>query len=115
MSDSRMAVHGRAGRALHGGVSVVAVCAISLWLCGLGPAPRAQEKHAADAEAPGNAGAVDIQMRNVNFRLARDIVLEVRTLRGELRRTKPEIPVTFDDNGSFTVQIDTAQVAITAA
>jgi hypothetical protein len=60
-------------------------------------------------------GAVDIQMKNVNFRLARDISLEVRTLRGQLERTKPEVPVTFDDSASFNVRIDSAQVAISPA
>jgi hypothetical protein len=54
-------------------------------------------------------------MRNVNFRLADDIVLEVRTLRGQLQRTKPEVPVTFDDGASYIVEIDSAQVAITPA
>ena len=54
-------------------------------------------------------------MRNVNFRLAKDIVIEIRTLRGQLHRTKPEVPVTFDDSASFLVDIDTAAVAITPA
>src|ERR1051326_7186572 len=64
------------------------------------------------AKAPSHAGDVEIQMRNVDFRLARDIVLEVRNLRGQLRRTKPEVPVTFDDSDSFSVNIDSARVAI---
>jgi hypothetical protein len=51
-------------------------------------------------------------MRNVDFRLARDIVLEVRSLRGQLQRTRPEVPVTFDDSSSFTVDVDAAEVAI---
>jgi len=59
--------------------------------------------------------AVEIEMRCVNFRLQSDIVLEVRTLRGRLRRTKPDHPVTFDDNDSFIVEIDTAEVAMTTA
>jgi hypothetical protein len=59
--------------------------------------------------------AVEIQMRNVDFRLAPDIDLEVRTLRGRLRKTKPDHPVTFDDSDSFVVEIDTGEVAITAA
>ncbi|HEY1342213.1 MAG TPA: hypothetical protein VGF59_32115 [Bryobacteraceae bacterium] len=62
-----------------------------------------------------HAGAVAIQMSNVNFRLSRDIVLEVRSLRGELDRTKPDVPVTFDDSGSFLVDINTAEVAMSAA
>ena len=57
---------------------------------------------------------VEIQMRNVNFRLAPDIVLEVHALRGRLKRTNPEIPVTFDDTASFSVEVDTAEVAISA-
>jgi hypothetical protein len=61
------------------------------------------------------ATPVEIQMRNVNFRLARDIVLEVHSLRGRLIRAKPEIPVTFDDSASFSVEIDSAEVAISAA
>jgi len=73
----------------------------------------AQEKQAPEEHASGHAGAVGIQMKNVYFRLADDIVLEVRTLRGQLQRTKPEVPVTFDDGASFTVEIDSAQVAIT--
>ena len=67
------------------------------------------------AKAPSHAGSVEIQMRDVNFRLARDIVLEVRNLRGQLRRTKAEEPVTFDDSDSFSVAIDSAQVAVTQA
>jgi hypothetical protein len=58
---------------------------------------------------------VDIQMRNVNFRLSSDIVLEIRSLRGQLRRTRPDVPVTFDDGASFRVDIDTAEVAVTPA
>jgi hypothetical protein len=60
-------------------------------------------------------GAVEIQMRNVDFRLASDIDLEVRTLRGRLKRTKPDRPVTFDDSDSFVLEIDAGEVAITAA
>lgn len=71
---------------------------------------------AAWQKPPGEqAGAVAIQMKNVNFRLANDIVLEVRSLRGDLLPTKANVPVTFDDVSSFKVAIDTAEVAITPA
>ena len=63
----------------------------------------------------GQHGAVEIQMRNVDFMLADDIVLEVRTLRGQLLPTKPCVPVTFDDSGSFAVGIDSAEIAVNAA
>jgi hypothetical protein len=97
------------GRSLRGGAILLAV-----WVAGIAQEKQA-EKQAPQAQDAGHAGAVQIQMRNVNFRLARDIVLEVRTLRGELQRTKPEVPVTFDDPASFTVKIDAAQVAISPA
>lgn len=66
-------------------------------------------------KGPIAAEPVQIQMKNVNFRLARDIVLEVRTLRGDLERTKADVPVTFDDPSSFNVNIDSAEVAISPA
>ncbi len=66
-------------------------------------------------KATAPAGAVAIQMKNVNFRLADDIALEVRSLRGNLLRTNPDVPVTFDDVSSFKVAIDTAEVAVTPA
>jgi len=93
----------------HTSFSVFAVCAIALWFFSFswadGPGP----------DDSGHAGAVGIQMRNVNLRLTDDIVLEVRKLRGQLQRTNAEVPVTFDDSASFTVEIDSAQVAITLA
>jgi hypothetical protein len=58
---------------------------------------------------------VEFQMRNVNFRLSRDIALEVRSLRGQMERTRPEVPVTFDDPDSFVVAVSKAEVAITPA
>lgn len=101
--------------ALRGGVRVFAVCALAHWFCHAQPGSSAREKHAPEAQVPGHVGAIEIQMRNVNYRIARNIVLEVRTLRGRLQRTKPEIPVTFDDTASFAAEIDSAQVAISAA
>lgn len=65
--------------------------------------PEAEER----AAAP-----VQIQIRNVNLLLANDIVLGVRRLRGELRRTNPEVPVTFDKSDSFQVDADSAEIAI---
>src|SRR5947208_605215 len=91
--------------ALLSGFRLLVVCAIALWLFGSQLGPSAQDKHS-------ESRPVAIQMRNVNYRLTRDIVLEVRTLRGQLKRTKPDLPVTFDDPESFTVKIDSGQVAV---
>ena len=95
------------------------------WLAALGafallvsesePAASVRKQDRSDVEVSRDLDAVDIQMRNVNFRLAKDIVLEVRALRGRLRRTNPAIPVSFDDATSFAVDIDSAEVAISAA
>ncbi len=86
------------------------VCASAAVLCIFAPVGPAQNR-----AAEAHAAPVQIQMKNVNFRLAPDIVLEVRTLRGQLQRTKPDVPATFDDSGSFLVDIDTADVALTPA
>jgi hypothetical protein len=66
-------------------------------------------------EPPQAGSPVEIQMRNVAFRVARDIVLEVRSLRGRLRPTHADRPVTFDDSDSFIVEIDSGEVAMTSA
>jgi hypothetical protein len=50
---------------------------------------------AVDSHSRTDAGAVGIQIRNVNLLLSSDIVLGVRSLRGELEPTKPEAPVTL--------------------
>jgi len=95
------------------------------WLAALGaltllvsesePAASVRKPDRADAQVPRDLEPVDIQMKNVNFRLAKDIVLEVRALRGQLRTTNPTVPVSFDDTTSFAVDIDSAEVAISAA
>jgi len=61
------------------------------------------------------AGAVQFQIKNVDLLLTRDIILGVRTLRGQLERTNPKVPVTFDDSDSFLVDADSAEVDITPA
>jgi hypothetical protein len=63
----------------------------------------------------GAPGGVGIQMKNVNFFLARDIVLGLRNLRGTLARTKPDVPVTFDDSGSFLVHVNAGEIQMTSA
>lgn len=61
------------------------------------------------------AGAVDIQIRNVDLLFTQDISLGVRSLRGQLQRTKPGVPVTFDDSNSFVVNADSAEIVMTSA
>src|SRR5947209_6393920 len=72
---------------------------------------------AAGAMQPGtrSGGAVEIVMEHVNYRVARDIVLQVRWLRGRLRPAVPDRPVVFDNPPSFSVVIDSAEIAITTS
>jgi hypothetical protein len=92
------------------------LCLCLLGLCLLDPGPRTvAREHTAEEHATEHPGSVEIQMRNVNFRLTRDIALEVRSLRGQLQRTRPDAPVTFDDPESFLVEVSSAEVAVTPA
>jgi len=88
------------------------VCAGILWCCQQGPFSRAAAI-AGKPDTEDDSRLVQIEMKNVNFRLARDIVMEVRKLRGQLKPNKPGVPVTFDDSDSFVVVVDSAEVAIT--
>ena len=67
-------------------------------------------------------GAVDTssvatrtEMRNVDFHVARDVVLRIRELRGVMRSVTAGDPVVFDDPRSFVFRVDFAEVALTMA
>jgi hypothetical protein len=66
------------------------------------------------AQAEGPA-PVQVQMGNVDFHVDPTIVLRIRYLRGELRRTDLEHPAYLDDKLSFTLAIDSARIGITPA
>jgi hypothetical protein len=57
---------------------------------------------------------VEVQMRNVNLHLDRSVVLEIRSLRGQMVPTSRIKPVTLDDANSFGMRIDTAEIAFSA-
>jgi hypothetical protein len=59
-------------------------------------------------------GAVEIQMRNVDLRMERGIVLQIRSVRGRLEPTGSG-PVTLDDRGSFILDVNSAVMAISTA
>ena len=98
---------------LPGGTRFVALCAI--WISGSHSGLSGQERHTPEPAVKRAAGAVEIQMKNVNLLLSRNMVLGVRSLRGQLQRTNPEVPVTFDDSDSFAVDINFAEIHITTA
>ncbi|MGH7519522.1 MAG: hypothetical protein ACREOC_18980 [Gemmatimonadales bacterium] len=60
-------------------------------------------------------GPVEAEMRNVLYHVDDRVVLEIGHLRGALRPTRPDAPPWFDDPASFTLAIDTGDVAITPA
>jgi hypothetical protein len=51
-------------------------------------------------------------MSNVNLHLDGSVVLGIRRLRGQLNPARRGEPITLDDVNSFTVQIDSAEIAI---
>jgi hypothetical protein len=65
--------------------------------------------------ASGAVGAVQVQMRNVEFHLDSSVVLDLRFLRGELHRSDRARPAFLDDKHSFTLAIDSARIGITPA
>src|SRR4051795_10445149 len=66
------------------------------------------------AQPPGDAG-VGIDMRNVRLHVSDDTVLEVAWLHGRLRPTKAgETPV-FDNQQSFSMEIEDGEIAIDAS
>ena len=55
---------------------------------------------------------VQVQMRNVRLHVDETTVLQIARLRGALVSTRSGHPPVFDDKHSFTVRIDSAQIAL---
>jgi hypothetical protein len=82
--------------------------ALALGVCILWPASIAP------AAAQSKPAPVQVQMRNVSFRLDSTVVLDIQHLRGQLRRRTDESPL-LDDKHSFELAIDSARIGITPA
>jgi hypothetical protein len=66
-------------------------------------------------QAPKNSGAdVQVEMRHVDYRVDSTIVLQITYLRGEVQPTSDGPPY-FDDKTSFTMNIDSAIIAVSPA
>ena len=82
---------------------------------------RALASIAPDGSSPSETHATaapadtitQVQMRNVDFFVDRDIALRIRRLRGTMR-SKAGGPVIFDDKTSFVIHIEAAEVGLTA-
>jgi hypothetical protein len=81
--------------------AAVAVVTTSYFLC-------AQQASSENARTQ----PVEIEIRNVNFRIDQSIVLEIRRLRGEMVPTSASEPASFDDKNSFVTRIVSAEIAI---
>jgi hypothetical protein len=58
---------------------------------------------------------VSVDFQNVNFHLGANAALEVRRLQGALLAAKPGSPPSFDDLQSYTLRIDSGEVAMRPA
>ena len=61
------------------------------------------------------AEAVRTRMQHVNFHLGHGVELQVGALSGRLVATTSRRPPTFDDVGSYVLEIESARVAMTPA
>jgi len=77
--------------------------AIGLALLARGPELQAQQSGYPD---------VAVQMRHVDYHVDSSIVLRIGFLRGKLQPTSPEHSPYFDEKTSFTIAIDSADVAM---
>ena len=57
---------------------------------------------------------VGIEMRNVHLHVAADAALDVKWLKGRLRSTSVQPPV-FDDQNSYTMEVDDGELSIDGA
>ncbi len=77
------------------------------------PAPPAAARRTDPPSSGG--GHPDVQMRNVHMMVDPQVVLEVRSLQGELQPTSDDAPPYFDDPASFRIAIARAEIAMTPA
>jgi hypothetical protein len=72
-------------------------------------------------EAPGIQTAVDstprtwLEMKNVNLRVAKDAVVGIRLLRGQVMPTQPGGSALLDSTSSFSIRITSGTVALQSA
>lgn len=69
----------------------------------------------ATAATPQALAQVRVAFRNVHLRIAEGVVLEVRHVEGALLSTKRGSPPVFDDQTSFTLRVDSGEIAMTPA
>ncbi|HMA17352.1 MAG TPA: hypothetical protein VKS03_02845 [Thermoanaerobaculia bacterium] len=78
------------------------------------PVPAPPRLEIAASATPAD-GTVDVEMRNVDFRVDEFVVLRIRRLVGTLVSTRSGSPPVFDDKNSFVLRIKSGEIAIDAA
>jgi hypothetical protein len=66
----------------------------------------------ASAATPQAAAPVAVAFRNVHLRVADGVVLEARHIEGAMLSTRANHPPVFDDQRSFTLRIDSGEIAM---
>ena len=88
----------------------------------LGAACSAKKQHSSGEARPQSGPSeflstvqepVGAELHHVRFHTGPDIPLQIHELRGELIPTRTEVPVTFDDPGSFYIKIFSGEIGIT--
>lgn len=105
-------------------VLIASACLTASLLLGVGTL-RAHARGAREMAAPAKADSVPhtpaaepagarlwIQMRNVDLHIDETHALGIVELRGEVMRTRPEVPAALDDTKSFTVRVTDGTVKL---
>ena len=66
-------------------------------------------------QARSSQGDVGVDMRNVHLHVSDDAALDVTWMHGRLHSASSDRPPIFDDQSSFSMEIDDAEVALDAA
>jgi hypothetical protein len=92
----------------------LAIAAIPRALSAIRPVQATNQTETNSQPANEEKAVVRATMQNVDFHLTDRIVTHIANLSGKLTPTKPGIP-TFDDKNSFLLDIDSANVSVSAA
>ncbi|HLJ73625.1 MAG TPA: hypothetical protein VKU62_03500, partial [Thermoanaerobaculia bacterium] len=66
----------------------------------------------ADFSEANTKAPTQTQMRNVDFRVADDIALNIHELRGEMQAKEAGKPVNFDNKMEFVLRVDRARIGL---
>jgi hypothetical protein len=99
-------------------MSRMGVCVFSLSLLWIAGTPRPSPGKAAPGYAENgsprlsDSGTVQVVMKNVMYHFSEPIAVHIIHLQGTLTPTRPGAMVVFDDNNSFILNLDSAEITI---